>query len=266
MKTRILNLVCIIFMLNRNASSQIEVGGDLVDVNNAICGSTYSTSVIVRNNSNTPEEVKIYQTDYSANFNGKKTYSEPGLTQRSNANWITYSPKRAIIPPKENIPVNIQVQVPDSMKLKGSYWSMLMIEHVPALSPETIRKKQSIGIVSLIRYSVLIVTNIEKTGSNGVRFIDSKMIYENNKSEFNLDVENTGDILIKPSIIVKLYNEKNAELGPFTQNEKLLLPGSSVRFIFDLSSVSSGDYKAIVVADCGNEDIFGIQYNLKIKK
>jgi len=42
--------------------------------------------------------------------------------------------------------------------------------------------------------------------------------------------------------------------------------GRNKRHRFDLSAITAGIYKTLVVADCSDEDVFGIHYTLQIEK
>ena len=52
-------------------------------------------------------------------------------------------------------------------------------------------------------------------------------------------------------------------MGRFEAGRMGIYPGCSARFRIDLSGLPAGRYKAIVVADCGDENVFGAQYDLE---
>ena len=88
--------------------------------------------IILRNNSNEPQEVKVYQTDYLFWADGRNEYGEPGSTPRSNARWIVHSPQQLTLPPKGTESVDYALQVPAQEGLSGTYWSVLMVEPIAA--------------------------------------------------------------------------------------------------------------------------------------
>jgi hypothetical protein len=78
-----------------------------------------------------------------------------------------------------------------------------------------------------------------------------------------VDIENSGDLWIRPDVYVELIDAKGISKGKFPGVRYRLYPGTSVRQLIDISSVSSGTYKAMVVVDAGGDDIYAAEYTLK---
>ncbi|HEX9934444.1 MAG TPA: hypothetical protein VGB38_04540, partial [bacterium] len=78
-------------------------------------------------------------------------------------------------------------------------------------------------------------------------------------------LENTGQRMLRPKAWVQLWNENGDEVGKFEGNEMRTYPGTSVRHKIELKKVKPGNYKALLVADCGGEDVFGMNLNLQIQ-
>ena len=66
--------------------------GGLTYEHTATPGEEYTGEIILRNHSEDPEEVKVYQTDYFFYADQRVIYGDPGKLPRSNASWITYTP------------------------------------------------------------------------------------------------------------------------------------------------------------------------------
>ena len=77
-----------------------------------------------------------------------------------------------------------------------------------------------------------------------------------------MDLENTGERLLRTSLWVDLYDPKGSFVGKFDGGKHGLYPGTSVRFTADLVGVASATYKALIVADCGGDDVFGANVSL----
>lgn len=238
-------------------------------------GKDYPGIIFIRNHGEEPQEVKIYQTDYLFFCGGTNIYGEPaGKDVRSNANWITFSPQRLTIPAKSTSAVNYLTEVPDDETLRGTYWSMLMVEGVGKDSPEAIepeKDKIKVGIRQVIRYGIQMVTHIGNTGSRELEFLETellKIIEENGgkKRILQVDVENTGERWLRPFLWVELYDMEGRYIGRFEGGRKRIYPGTSVRFKVDLTEVPKDEYKSLVIADCGGDDVFGITYTLKFQK
>ena len=244
-------------------SREIKVGG-------SGAGEKNQGVIILKNNGEEAQEVKVYQTDYQSFSDGKRLYDEPaGKMARSNASWISFTPKRLTVPPEGTSNVNYSIKIPSDKKFVGTYWSMLMVEVISKPSPEEVKPKKgellTVGIKSSVRYGIQIVTNIGDTGSHNLKFLTTKIMKEDKKRNYQIDLENIGERWLKPLIWVELYDKDGSYIGKFEGGSARLYPGSSGRFNVDLSEVPEGTYKALTVADCGGNDFFGATYDLEFK-
>jgi hypothetical protein len=177
---------------------------------------------------------------------------------RSNARWIEFSPVQTFVPPGENVIIQYTVSPPDSAALSGSYWSLIMVE--PVENPMTIkhRPEKSISIKMKTRYANLIITNIDSAGSRKIRFKNIELNRSNGSTKLNIDLENTGEYVLRPTINVTLFDESGHEFTPPKASVKRILPGMDARCSIDMAGITEGSYQAVIAADCGGEDIFGI--------
>lgn len=234
----------------------------------AQAGDTYGGFIQLKNTGEGPQEVKIYQTDYLFYCDGSNIYGEPGNDPRSNADWITFTPHRLTIPPKGTSEVNYTVEVPDNETIAGTYWSMLMIEGVSSSSPEAVRPEEdkiSVGLSQIMRYGAQMITQIGDTGTRKLKFLKTKLLKTDRKRILQVDTENIGQRGVRPSLWAEVYNEKGMSAGKFEAGSARIYPGTSVRFRVDLSQVPKGEYKALVVADCGGDALFGATYTFRFR-
>jgi hypothetical protein len=232
-------------------------------------GGTYQGSFDISCKGREPEEVKIYQTDYLFFSDGSNQYGEPGSTKRSNAGWITYSPKRTVIPPGGKATVNYSVKVPDDKSLAGTYWSMIMVEGIGKGSPESTKPEKDkikVGLQTVMRYGIQMVTHMGETGTSAMKFLDQKLIDEGGKVTLQVDVENMGERWLRPALWAELYDEEGKHLGKFEGGRTRIFPGTSVRFKLALGDIPQGRYKALVVSDCGGDNVFGGVFQLNLKR
>jgi len=248
--------------------SVIVVGG-LTHEKSAKPGDIYEGIIFLKNDGDTPSEVRLYLTDYKYSADGKSEYGNPGTGARSNARWLTFSPQRLIVAPKDTAPVNYTVKVPADADMKGTYWSMIMVEplaETPAPGIEkTGKEKAKVGIQTVIRYGVQMITQISEGGEKKLSFLDKRLLAREGRIVFQLDVGNTGERSVSPVIWAELYNSEGVYIGRYESRRLRILPGCSVRHEMDFTGVPKGDYRALVVADNGDENVFGAEYNLSIK-
>ncbi len=250
------------------AEAGVVIVGSLTHEGEAAVGESYQGVIFVRNPLEEPAEVKIYQTDYLFFSNGTSLYGEPGKIGRSNARWISFSPHRLIVPPREKSAVEYTVKVPQDETLTGTYWSMLMVEEIPRSSPEASEPDKGeveLGIRQVMRYGIQMLTHIGDTGTRKIKFSDKKLISQDGKTILQMDIENVGERWLTPSVWVELHNQGGGEVSRLEGGQRRIYPSCSVRYRIDLTDVPKGSYKALVVADNGDEYVFGAKYDLGIQ-
>ncbi len=272
MRKRIIFVFLLLYILViQICVAQISIIGDLSHDREAQPGAKYEGSILIKNDSNEPQEAKIYQTDYTFRYDGTNNYGEPGLQARSNAKWITFSPSYVTVPPQRTMSVSYTLMVPqnsETKKLIGTYWSMIMVEAIPKGSGESSApvdpRKTQMGIRQTIRYGIQIATHIAQTGVKDIKFLETKIVSPKPGERYlQVDIENIGDIGFRPDMYVELFDAQGMSIGKFLGTKYRMYPGTSVRQMIDLSKIPSGTYKAMVVVDGGGADIFGAQHTLK---
>lgn len=259
--------ILLLLLIPIGSEAGVSVTGGLTHERIIEIGETYQGTVLVENNSDEPQEVKIYQTDYLFFYNGRYIYGEPGKDVRSNADWISFSPARLIIPPQETAAINYTIRVPENKSLLGTYWSMIMVEGIGKDSPEAStapeEDKTKISLRQVMRYGIQIITHIGDSGIRNLKILDQKFIKEKENYLFQLDIENVGERWLRPQVWAELYNQKGSFIGKFSGGVLRIYPGTSVRYRIGLNDIPSGKYKVLLVIDNGDEYIWGLQYNLE---
>ncbi|MCK4533133.1 hypothetical protein KAU39_05050 [bacterium] len=267
-KNIIIGFIFFLFLGSSEVYAGFSVIGELTRERAVQCGEKFEEKILLKNKGDVPTKVKIYQTDYLFFADGKNIYGEPGSIPRSNGKWITIDTTRLVIPPKNTASFGYMVRLPQKKDLKGTYWSIIMVELIPSITPEKEKDKKrkgEFGIETRIRYGIQIVTHIMDTGTRNIKFLDKKLIYEKGKKIFQLDIENTGERLLVPFVWAEFYNKNGINIGRFESKKLRIYPECSVRHSIDLTAVQKGKYKVLVIVD--NEDgcVFGARYNLRIK-
>jgi hypothetical protein len=225
-------------------------------------GDRVQSKILLQNQSDRPQQVKVFQTDYLFYASGVNDYGKPGSGPRSNATWISFAPRLITLSGRELLPIDYIVQVPQKPELAGTYWSLLMIEPIAAEKLEP--KPGAVGIDTVLRYAVQIVTNIGQTGTRALQFKDRRLALEGAPPRLQIDVENTGERWLRPLLWAEFYDHTGADLGRFPAQQLRIYPGCSARFQFELSSLPHGDYTALVVGDNGDEYVFGARYEFTL--
>jgi hypothetical protein len=250
------------------ATASISVRGKLTHEKQATPGEAYESGIYISNTGDEAEQVTVYPTDYLFSCDGEYFYDKLGSNPRSNGEWIEFGPTRLTIPPRGDAVISYKVRVPDDPRLIGTYWSILMVEVVSKGAPEQAQEhdgRVKMGINQIFRYGVQIVTHIEDTGQRKIRFLDSRLLRDGDARILRVDLENTGERWLRPSLWAELYDTTGVFVGKFDAGALRVYPGTSVRFKVDLSQLEKGSYKAVIIADCGEDDVFGATYSLSVK-
>jgi hypothetical protein len=253
------------------AHAQIVLVGNAVQEHAGRSGDTYNGTIRVANTGRAAAEARVYLTDYHFTADGRTFYDTPGRLSRSNTRWITFTPSRLVIPAGGESTVAYSITVPsvgaDSMG--GTYWGMIMVEGVTPeeadkLSSANPGKVPSLSLQVGIRYGVQIVMQLPGGGLPSLEFQNPTMIPGVSGKELHVDFANSGATAYRPDIRLELYDEAGVLRLSTHSQRGLLYPGCSARQVFKLGDLPAGDYRAVVIADTGGDEVFGAQYRLKL--
>jgi len=256
-----LSLFLFFFFLPFCTFASVEVIGSLRQVYQVNPGEVVKGQIRIQNNEAKDQEVRIYQTDLLYNLQDQTFYDEPGAHKRSNAGWIQYSPKTVVLKSMESRTVEYEITVPQSDTLKGSYWSVLMVEGVNPIDPN---RKGDLNISTVTRYAVQIVNEMNNKGNGSLKFMEPTLVKgDNNKLYLAIDLTNDGDHYISPEVSMELYDEDGNSIKKITAPRRGLYPTTSARVKLDLEGIPSNKtYKAMIVASGSDNDVFGLEYTL----
>ena len=248
------------------SASTIQVAGALTHEYEVAPGASIEGSILIQNPNETPQEVNVSLSDYLFYADGSTYYGDPGTMPRSISRWVTFAPKQLVIPGGEEATVRYTLQVPDDARLRGTYWGVFLVEPVdPGSSGSSLpasKDKVSVGVRQVFRFAVQVVAHVGQTGTRQLKFAKVQLGVRDGKRQLLIDVENTGERWLRGILWVELYTKDGALVGRFDAGRLRMYPGTSVRYTVDLAGVLAGSYKALIVIDCGDDDVFGANVNL----
>lgn len=253
---------CSLLLLPSALKAGIVVVNGLTHQFDIIPGEIYRGAIEIQNTGDTEQPVKLYLRDYFFNKEGESFYDAPGSQERSNANWIDVSPSYLVLQPREKTMVTYEIRVPQEIELTGTYWSVIMVEEESPVSANSGAK--GLTIQTQLRYAVQVATTAGNTGKRNLTFFGIKPVKEDGMQLLAVEIENKGELLFKPVVSVELFDEQGNSVGIFYSLRKKLYPNTSSRFLIDLKGIAPGNYQSLVLADCGEEDVFGINVPLEI--
>ncbi|PIQ60604.1 MAG: hypothetical protein COV99_10915 [Bacteroidetes bacterium CG12_big_fil_rev_8_21_14_0_65_60_17] len=260
----------VVVLTTSAALAQITVRGQLAHDMETVPGATLTGSVTIDNETSELQQARVYQRDYLFFADGTNSYDDPGSTARSNADWITFSPEQATVPPNGSVTVSYQINVPDSAG-DGSWWSMLMVEAIDRDSRESTLgddapPEREVGFRQVTRYGVQLATHVNPTTAEPGIDLDnvSLQALEDGRTMFQIDVLNVGRIMMRPDVYMRLFDTDGNEYGPFQGVQYRLYPNTSTRQRIELVGVPAGTYQAVFVVDAGGDAVFGGQFELTL--
>ena len=264
-------LILIAIYLNLLSLDAVVVQGELTKVFNLAHGETATEYINIHNPENKQLQVKITQADYLYNAADENWYLEAGKFNRSNANWISVS-QNISLNVYESISLPVHISIPNDNKLIGSYWSVIFIENSEPPSTEHL-EQQTENILFAYRYAIQIVSNIKETGTIDIGFKNFAVgtINQTTQNIVYFDLKNNGTQWINASLKIDIFDNNTNFIGTFYANNQRVYPGLEKRISIPLIPLKSTDkgvpvtYYAILVADCGNNKIFGHQFSFSIK-
>jgi hypothetical protein len=260
-------VVLTFILLSIGIHAQVFIEGSLVHTLEVDPGASYAGTIEVGNAGSDARAVRVYQTDYFFNADGKVDYEDAGAVSRSNGLWISFFPSRFTVPGNGKVAVTYQVEVPVDPEMVGTYWSMLMVEGIPEDSPEAGGDDQSvpsIGISQLVRYGVQIATHVGTSGAKTLKTIGARLAREEGSVFLLLDVQNTGERMAMPDVNAEAFNGDGDKVAVISGSSKRIYPETSVRYRLDLSSLDTGEYRVLVILDAGGDDVFGASYAIRL--
>ena len=142
---------------------------------------------------------------------------------------------------------------------------MLMVEPQPdAAGPPVATATPYVGIRAIYRQAVQLVTNVGESGTQNLHVLASQVLCDGGKRIFRWDVENQGTSWLRPAVYADIYAGDGHPLGRIEGGRGRIYPGCSVRFDLDMSRLSMGKYTALVIADCGEDQVFGARYGVDL--
>lgn len=270
--TPLITLLGALFLCGSNASranAQVAVVGDLARDYDVTPGSVVTGTIAVHNPTDAPRQAKVYQTDYAFFLDGSNYFDEPNTLARSNADWIVFSPSFVTVPPGEQIEVAYRLSVPqDSTPLSGSYWSVIMVEDIPAEAPESTidstKKEVRVGLRQVYRYAVQVASHVRDKEEYEIAFAGVDLEPGSTGQLLRVGVQNAGNVLVRPKVWIELFDESGTNLGKRDSEVARIYPETSVSYRFDLSDLDGGDYEVLVVVDAGDDNLFGGQYTVSL--
>ena len=253
----------LLLLTSLSEGAAITVPGSLTHENTVSPKQAVQGTIPIQNSGDTMTTVKVTLSDYMFNSQGESSFPDAGSTPRSNSSWIKSGETQIDIAPHTTYHFSYTLKTPDDTSLEGTYWSIFLIEPIEG-SLTGLDEKQSLGVQTIIRYGVQVISHIENKGNYNLNILEKKIVKEEQSTTFSLSVDNSGTCMQNPELSLELVDSLGKKVGKFTASKQRIFPNCSVTYQVDLSAVPKGDYKAVAFLDHGEDAFFGAKYDIKI--
>lgn len=229
-------------------------------------GGVETGTILIQNTSQEPREVALYLRDYLFTADGTSRYPEVGTVERTNGPWIHLTPERLTLPPGAEAEAYYAVQVPADASLRGTYWSVIMVEPTERIEAPVAThsvKKAQVTVRTIMRYGVQIITDIGATGIQRLAF-EGGRLGDGGGDTLEFAIANVGERGAVPAVWVDVFDAYGRPLGRHAGPQRRILPGCSVRYEVEVGALPSGTYTALVVADAGDDYVVGSRFALQV--
>lgn len=259
----VISLIFMLVLLATEASSSIVILNGLTHENSVQPGNSYRGTIQIQNVGKSQKNVKVYLKDYWYSFTGESKHDPGGTLPRSNANWIRYNPELLTLDSAEVATIDFEVNVPDNDSLRGTYWSVIMVEGI--VEVDTTNRQQGVRINTAIRYAIQVISNVGTEGNSDLQFLGMELQKEDSLNHLNVAIENTGEWILRPEMSLELFDEQGNSVANIKGESRKTLPGTSVLSTLVLENIQAGKYTGVLVANCGNDRLYGTNLSLDIE-
>ena len=242
---------------------------NLSSLENLKPGEKKQIKITLTNDQDKAEQVDLKLTNYSCNSEGQHFFDEDEhdinasiKASRSNATWINIGQNRFIMEPSEKRDIYYTITAPNDSTLKGSYWSVLLIEPAGNRALQA-PSDDGFSLQIKIRYAHHIVTNFGE-GAPKLKILKKEIKEIETKRYLCIHVLNEGDLFFNPTSTLKLYDAEGRLEKTIEAQSERLYPGNSQCFYLDLQGIPENrlteKLNGFLLFDGKNDILFGDKF------
>ena len=217
-------------------------------------GDVFSGVITITNLEATPREYRVVTRDIkSISAGGSPVFAEPGeITGFELSQWITPSQSKVLLEPGESASVTYVISVPEGASPGGHFGGVFF-------SADAERQRETGAGVG---YQVGTIMNF-RIGGNIIEdaqireFLTDKILYGEPKVKIGVEVENQGNVLVRPRGPIDITDMFGKKVGVLRINDSggAVLPNSRRTFSVEWQGegVTFGRYEAIVALLYGED-------------
>ncbi|HDZ05396.1 hypothetical protein LCGC14_0070420 [marine sediment metagenome] len=253
-------LVLVFLLTSFYSFANVAVVNGLTHVFSGVSGDVISGEVILINYSSSQQRVIFELQEAIYSCTEERTFTTLGKHTFSSSSWVTNNVNEHILEPKEEYVLKFSIEIPPDTKLKGSFWSVLMVSVDSPIKEEVVH--ENIGIGSKIQYAVGLITNVNSLDEVNIDFKDVDSLEEDNRN-LQVKIENKGVFAEATALSLEVYNENGDMVKEYKSKRLLVFPNLCRDYILNLSDLPKGIYDCVLLAE-SRETFIGTNMQLNI--
>ena len=221
--------------------------------------------VTVANSGPQDVDVRIAQEDFVVTESGDVRTLPVSSTATSNASWLEAA-SHVRVPAGGTASVPVALEVPNGAS-PGTYWSLLVLEPEDASGAEEVEDGGGVttSITVKVRIGVSLITHVGEPSGGTLRFRDPALRdHGENEASLSVTIDNPDAFLAEADVWLELYDGAGAVVRRVDAEAARIYPGAALRRTFELGSLDAAGYQAVVIADAGDDRVYGVRYDLAL--
>jgi len=194
--------------------------------------------------------VSVYKGDWTLGEGGKILYYPADSLPYSCSPWMTINPAEFVLGPGEVKNIRVTFEIPSESK--GGYWSVIFFEGKPPEEEEWTPLVRLAGRVGITTYLDIAGTTFKEA--------EIKKMELNKNGELTLEIENKGNIWIRPGVKYRVKREEK-EIFLDSLPPSIILPEAKreYKLTFENTEILKGDEITARVDYGGDKILEGVK-------
>ncbi|NKI25208.1 hypothetical protein HCG49_01365 [Arenibacter sp. 6A1] len=251
------------FFLANLAFSNITILNGLTHTYTGRSGQVISGEVILINGSSEEERVTFELNDAIFYCDAPRIFTNEETHPKSSNDWFKAELMDLVLNPKEKYVYRFTITIPNDQQLRGSYWTVLMVNAEKPIKEETLT--DNIGLNTKMRYAVGLLTHVNDFDAVNLEFNDMQLGKKTENTNANMDIKLQNHSLFIEEVLLSLevYDKNGVKVYEGKSTRKKIFPGACASFNLDISTVPEGDYECVLIADA-REEYIGTNISLQL--
>ena len=216
-------------------------------------GQPFQFDLAVANKGTVPTALRVSVTDFWYNDKNEKTFTPPGTSPRSAANWIEFVPRQLTVAGGQTGKVSVMVTPPATVS--GGYYAMVFVESKPELD-EKLTSAEKKAVYTNMRLGAMILLTAQNTENYKVEVADAQFTPPSANQSMKIDVllDNQSNTHIFATPKIAVLNARHELIAKSDGEAKRFLPGQKDRLAASWAgALQPGTYSAILTILYGED-------------